>query len=145
MTDGLLLAGQVTSLKSEVTQFGAHDNRMTDVERQQRDRSWQGFWYSLSLESGISRTPSCARRTGAQRPPKHHRTVLVAGGFPDDTEKELIYEKLRVIFWQELGVKEWWAPGSWLGWKSDLQLEHERVAFLRINKGQMFFYGSKQL
>ena len=43
-------------------------------------------------------------------PLQNQRTVLVVGGFPHDTERDVICEKLREMFGQELGVKDWWTP-----------------------------------
>ena len=44
--------------------------------------------------------------------PKNQRTVLVVGGFAYNTERDVICEKLREIFGQEPGVKDWWTPGK---------------------------------
>ena len=43
---------------------------------------------------------------------KNQRTMLVVGGFPYDTERDVICEKLREIFGRQPGVKEWWARGK---------------------------------
>ena len=44
-------------------------------------------------------------QVSAHRNPSHE--ILVLRGFRSDAERDLICEKLRVIFGQELGVKEW--------------------------------------
>ena len=45
-------------------------------------------------------------------PPKSQRSVLVVGGFPCDTERDVICEKMREIFGHEQGVTDWWTRGK---------------------------------
>ena len=113
-----MLAGQMTSLKSEVVQLGAQvqhqDQRMTEVERQIRD-----ITAGRSAGTGAASNPASSdayfdstRPSVSSFPHKNQRTVLVLGGFPYDTDRDVICEKLPEIFAQEYGVREFWAPGK---------------------------------
>ena len=106
-----MLAGQLMSLKSEVVQLGAqvqhHDQRMSEFERQQRDITAGMCPGSdpASSAASLEPHPEPARGSGAHQPPKRQRTVLVMGGFPCDTERDVTCEKLREIFGQEPRVR----------------------------------------
>ena len=41
---------------------------------------------------------------------KNQRAVLVVGGFPYDSERDVNCDKLREMFGHEQGVKDWWTP-----------------------------------
>ena len=60
--------------------------------------------------------------------------------------RDVICEKLREIFEQETGVKEWWAPGN-VGsvGKVVFQTNDALWKFLRRRKGMKFNHGTKQL
>ena len=78
------------------------------------------------------------------QPPKHQRTVLVVGGFPYDTERDVICEKLREIFGHELGVKDLWTLGK-VGSVGEGQFPHKRpcVDFPQEAQGQEVLIRSK--
>ena len=59
---------------------------------------------------------------------------------PDDTERDVICEKLREIFGQEPGVEGWWTPG-----KVNFHTNGHAWTFLRKYKGRKFSHGSNQL
>ena len=68
------------------------------------------------------------------------------GGFPNDTERDVICERLREIFEHEPGVREWWTPrkvGS-VG-KVNFHRNDHAWTFLRKCRGAKFAHGSKQL
>ena len=84
-----MLAGQMMSLKSDVVHLSAqvqhHDQRMSDFERQLKD-----------VTAGRSTGSGAASSPASSEP------------HPDPaTERDVICEKLREIFGQELGVKDW--------------------------------------
>ena len=58
----------------------------------------------------------------------------------------MICEKLREIFGQEAGVKDWWTPGKFgsVG-KVNFHTNDHAWTFLRKYKGRQFSHGSKQL
>ena len=65
------------------------------------------------------------RVTGKASSPLHNqRTVLVIGGFPYDTGRDVICERLREIFEHEPGVREWWTPGK-VGSVEKVNFPHE--------------------
>ena len=147
-----MLAGQMTSLKSEVVQLGAqvqhHEQRMSDVERQLRETtagSCPGSGAASSAAASEPRTEP-ARGSGAHRPLNINKTLLVVGGFTCDSEREVTCEKLRVIFGQEPGVSVWWTPGK-VGsvGKVNFHTNDHAWTFLRKYKGRKFSHGSKQL
>ena len=146
------LAGQLTSLKSEVVQLGAqmqHQNhRMSEVERQLRDiTAGKSLGSGTASSAGSSEThPEPARASGAYHPPKHQRTVLVVGGFSDDTERDVTCKRLREIFGQKPGVKDWWIPGK-VGsvGKVNYHTTFDACKFLKKYKGTNFTHGTKQL
>ena len=78
-------------------------------------------------------------------PPKPQRTVLVLGGFPDDTERDVICEKIREIFVMNLECRN-----GGLQEKPDLL---ERLNFTQTprhgsfsgNKDKKFYYGTRQM
>ena len=70
--------------------------------------------------------PEPARVTAvASFPPQYQRTALVIGGFPHDSERDVICERLREIFQHEPGVRAWWTPGK-LGSVGKVNFSHER-------------------
>ena len=71
--------------------------------------------------------------------PKHERTVLVMGEFPYDSERDVICDRLREIFGQEFGVKEWFATGR-VGSVGKVNFHTNAAAwiFFRKYKGKMF-------
>ena len=77
--------------------------RMSEVERQLRDITAGRCFGSAAASSAASSEPhpEPARGSRAHHPPKHQRTVLVVGGFPFDTERDVICEKMRKIFGQD--------------------------------------------
>ena len=95
-----MLAGQMSSLKTDVVQLSAqvqqHDLRMSDFERQLKilqleDLAGRGPRQALHL-----RNPTLSLRGERKHAPsKNQRAVLVVGGFPDDTEWDAICEKMR--------------------------------------------------
>ena len=107
---------------------------MNDVERQLREiATGRGCGITSSVGS-LEPQPELSK-TGKQHPPKQHRTILVGG-----------CEKLRAIFGQEPGVKEWWEPRkSGISGKGEFQLEHGRVDFPEEYKGQNFYFESEKL
>ena len=114
-----MLAGQMTSLKSDVVHLSSegqrHDQRMSDFEKQLRDIKAGRSTGSGAASSAASSEPhpELARGFGTMHPPKNRRTVLVVGGFfLPTTQRDVICEKLREIFGQEPGVKDWWTPGK---------------------------------
>ena len=96
-----MLAGQRTSLKSEVVQLGAevqhHDQRMSEFERQLKDITAGRCTGSGTSAASSEPHPEPARGSGTIHPPKHQRTVLVVGGFPYDAKRDVICDKLRDI------------------------------------------------
>ena len=111
-----MLAGQITSFstKNFSIECTGHHQRMSEIERQPRD-----ITAGRSSVSGVASSPGSsepqpelARGSIKQHPPKHQRTVLVVGGFPYDTERDVMCEKLREIFDQEPGVSERWTQGK---------------------------------
>ena len=82
-----MLAGQVSSLKTDVVQLSAqaqqHDLRMSDFVRQLKDVTAGRSCGSRAASSAASSEPhpELARGNGSMRPPKYQRTVLVVGGF----------------------------------------------------------------
>ena len=146
-----MLAGQMTSRKTEVNELGAqvhrHDQRMNETERQLEDiaagrRSGSGIASSVGSSEPH---PEPARTGQLQHPPKHQRTVLVVGGFPYDTEREQICATLRDIFWTRTrGQRMVNTRESGVNRQSMLCLERGRLAFLRKFKGQKFARGSDE-
>ena len=144
-----MLAGQMTSLKSDVVQLSAQvqhrDWRMSQFERQLKEITAGSSTGSGAASSAASSEhhPEPARGSGTVHPPKNQRTVLVVGGFAYDTEKGC---DLREIFGQEPGVKDWWTPGK-VGsvGKVNFHTNDHIWTFLRKYKGKKFSHGPKQL
>ena len=152
--DGIqrMLAGQMTSLKSEVVQLGAQvqhqDQRMTEVERQLKDiavgrsEGTGGASSTVSSEAYFDST----RSPVSSHPPKNQCTVLVVGKFPHGMERDVICEKLLEIVEQEFGVKEWWAPGN-VGSVGKVCFHTNDAVWkiLRKYNGKIFNYGTRHL
>ena len=94
----------MTSLKSDVVQLSAqvrqHDQWMSDFERQLRMLQLEDPAGRVPRQAASSEPrPDPARGNGSVHPPKNQGTVLVVGGVPYDTERDVICETLREIFW----------------------------------------------
>ena len=106
-----MLAGQMTSLKTDVVQMSAQKRnsttkRMSEFERQLKDITAGRSCGSGAASSAASSElhPEPARETQACILQKNQRTALVVG--------DVNCEKLGEIFGHELGVKDWWTPGK---------------------------------
>ena len=139
----------MTSLKSDVVQLSAQvqhdDQRRSEFEGQLKDITAGRSAGSGAASSAASPEahPEPARTNGTVQPPKNQRTVLVVGGFANDTERDVICEKLREIFGQKPGVKDWWTLGK-VGSVGKVSFHHAWT-FLRNYKGRKFCNGTKQL
>ena len=146
-----MLAGQMTSLKCNVVQLSAqaqhHDQGTSECERQLKDTTAGRSTGSGAASSAASSEthPELARGL-APCIPKNQSTVPLVGGFAHDTERDVICDKLREIFGQEQGVKDWWTPGK-VGsvGKVSFHTNDHAWTFLREYKGRKFSHGSKQL
>ena len=125
-----------------------HDQRMSDFERQLKDTTAGRSTGSGAASSAASSEPQPepAIGFGTMHPPKHQRTVLVVGGFPCDSERDVTCEKLREIFGQEPGVKGRWTPGK-VGsvGKVNFHTNDHAWTFLRKCNCRKVSHGSKQL
>ena len=154
-------AGQMTtlqtgvgSLKPEVGRLGdkvhQHDQLMMEVEREiteQKAGNRAGTGAASSPASFDVLVESMARSgtmSAALFPPKHERTVSVMEGFLYGTERDVICDRLREIFGQEFGVKEWFATGR-VGSAGKVNFHTNATAwiFFRKYKGKMFYHGAR--
>ena len=109
-----MLGGQVTRSNSDVAKLRAqvqqHEHTMSGFERQLKDIAAGRYCGSgdASRTAPSELNPVHEREKGSVHPPKNQRTVLVVGGFPCDTERDVICEKLREMFGHEKGVTDWW-------------------------------------
>ena len=134
----------MTSLNTDLVQSSAqvqqHDQRMSDLERQLKDVTGGRSCGSGCASSAASSEPH------PEPPPKNQRTELVVGGFPHDTERDVMSETLREIFGHQLGVKDWWTPGKVRSVKMvSFHTSSHVLTFLRKHKGRKFSHGAKQL
>ena len=85
-----------------------HDRRMNDVERQLKEIAvGRGSGTASSVRSSEPHTEPA--RTGAQHPPKQHRSVLVVGGFLHDTERP---GSQRMVGSEKSGIHTWDRPNE---------------------------------